>query len=379
MKRSICWVTGSNFFNVDDSVVSMLKTEFSIKWYILIQKDKNVNILWIKNRLKELNVSAELVYLNRFRSVKNIFLYFNMIQQIKKINPDLLYLDALGLPYLFPMLLFSQIESDKLIYACHDFVEHVNIPHRRLIKFYKKIIFHRAKHFKFFSLSQQRLFQKVFPEKHSFYTYLTSQSYGAASNVIKSKDKVVFLFFGAIRENKGLEILIEAVNMLPQSLKGQYVVRICGYTSKWDYYMERINDVDNFELNIKYVQNKDVANVFQSSDYLVLPYRDVSQSGPLSISYNYNVPVIASDHDGFREFINNGINGFLFKNADANSLKGVLQKIIEGKVDYGAIKFSQQKFVEDNLNTGVIAEKYAQAFKNIIKQNDKKYNFYCKE
>lgn len=38
----------------------------------------------------------------------------------------------------------------------------------------------------------------------------------------------------------------------------------------------------------------------------MLPYQDVAQSGPHMIAYNYNLPVIASDINGFVERVEDG-------------------------------------------------------------------------
>ena len=58
----------------------------------------------------------------------------------------------------------------------------------------------------------------------------------------------------------------------------------------------------------------------------MLPYQDVAQSGPHMIAYNYNLPVIASDIDGFAERVEDGVNGFLFRVNDKESLKAAITK-----------------------------------------------------
>ena len=45
----------------------------------------------------------------------------------------------------------------------------------------------------------------------------------------------------------------------------------------------------------------------------MLPYQDVAQSGPHMIAYNYNLPVIASDIEGFAERVEDGENSFLVR------------------------------------------------------------------
>ena len=47
----------------------------------------------------------------------------------------------MGLPYLFPLLLWLGIDPNRIVYPCHDFLDHVDIKNRRAISIYKKYIF----------------------------------------------------------------------------------------------------------------------------------------------------------------------------------------------------------------------------------------------
>lgn len=89
------------------------------------------------------------------------------------------------------------------------------------------------------------------------------------------------------------------------------------------------------------------------------------------ISYYYGIPVIASDHDGFREYIQDKENGFLFNNRDSNDLYCVMSRILDGNYNDKKIKENLLKFVSDNIEIEKIITLYDKAFGEIIKENNK--------
>lgn len=373
-RLKITWITGSNFFNVDEPLMHWLKYKFEIYWIVLVQFDDYSDVGKIKSSFNEIDIQGEVIQLRRMRSFSTLKIYRKIITVMKKLESDFYYIDCLGMPYLFPMLSLMKIDSRKVIYACHDFEDHVNIKYRSFITKYKKYIFYNYTNIKLFSQTQLHLFQKAYPNANAFYTPLVLQQYGKPTIPKKQYGDlpIVFLFYGTIRENKGLEILIEAVNSLPDKYKGKFLVKIWGGTDKWKYYSQLIQNISNFELRIERIPDEDVANLFAASDYLILPYRDVSQSGPLSVACYYNVPVIASNHDGFKEFIVHGENGFLFENENYSDLAMLMRNIIDGMYNYDDIKKSQKRFVDRNLSTSRIIEMYEKGFYDLYKEIYKK-------
>ena len=371
MKKKIAWITGSNFFNVDEPLIKPLCQHFEITWVILIPKrEKEKDEIYQK--FKDKKVKGWIQELDRFRSLKNILVYIKTIKRLKKTSPDLYYIDFLGLPYFFPLLRFAHIKHHKLIYACHDFIDHVNIKNRKLISTYKKFIFNTVGNVKLFSKNQYKLFKATYPDNKTFYSPLCLQDYGNPLRERENTGIIRFLFFGLIRENKGLDILIKAANKLYETYPKQFIVSIFGKANDWEQYDKLIIHKECFDLKIQRINNAEIPNLFNSADFLVLPYRDVTQSGPLSIAYCYNIPVIASDHDGFREFIEDKKTGFLFKDGDVDELYRVMSNIIEKQIDYNRMKYLQKQFTDENLSLNKIVNRYKDMFNDLcIKQNCK--------
>lgn len=119
-------------------------------------------------------------------------------------------------------------------------------------------------------------------------------------------------------------------------------------------------------MHIKSIPDTDIPDLFATTHYLVLPYKSVTQSGPLRIAYGYNTPVIASDLEGFKESIINNVTGLLFKTDDVTSLASLMRNVIENPQTYNIIKSKQKEYINNNISEKVIINKYINMFNNII-------------
>ena len=132
-------------------------------------------------------------------------------------------------------------------------------------------------------------------------------------------------------------------------------------------FMKDIEESPNITAYFKRIDDEEVAELFTKHDFLMLPYQDVAQSGPHMIAYNYNLPVIASDIDGFVERVIDGENGFLFKVNDEKDLIDTIIKAIKMDVKSRVkMKNSLQNYAQSNYGLHVISQKYINYFKSII-------------
>ena len=64
---------------------------------------------------------------------------------------------------------------------------------------------------------------------------------------------------------------------------------------------------------------------FKGADVLVLPYKEIFQSGVLFLSYSFGLPVVATDVGSFREDIVEGRTGFLSATGDPADLAKAIE------------------------------------------------------
>jgi glycosyltransferase involved in cell wall biosynthesis len=138
------------------------------------------------------------------------------------------------------------------------------------------------------------------------------------------QDERIVLFFGQIKEVKGLDLLIKAFSQAKGRMGPTRLV-IAGKVWKDDFarYQDLIDSyalADVTSLHIRYIPDDEIAAYYGAADIVVLPYRKIYQSGVLLMAMSYGISVLASDLPGMREVISDGENGFLFRTGDVGDL-----------------------------------------------------------
>jgi glycosyltransferase involved in cell wall biosynthesis len=136
-------------------------------------------------------------------------------------------------------------------------------------------------------------------------------------------DKVV-LFFGRIARYKGLDRAVDALCQLRQIDKSYRLV-VAGRVDKGheEYWKGVERAVGELELesgiitHIRHIPEVEVEDFFKAADVLVLPYRDIFQSGVLFLGYSFGVPVVATDVGSFKEDVVAGVTGFMSDREDS--------------------------------------------------------------
>ena len=136
----------------------------------------------------------------------------------------------------------------------------------------------------------------------------------AIKNLKLDPDYRYILFFGLIRDYKGLDLLIEAFSdKRLQNLKIKVLIAGEFYSSSKKYYdMIRSRGLDDFFIiHPVFVPDKDVSNWFCAADIIVQPYKSATQSGVTQIGYHFNKPMLVTDVGGLSEIIPHGKGGYV--------------------------------------------------------------------
>lgn len=166
-----------------------------------------------------------------------------------------------------------------------------------------------------------------------------------------------FLVACHLRESKGIQDLIEAVNLLPNDTKNQITIDIYGkgnYQSHLEFLISKYNLKDNF--NFKGSVNN-LYDIYFQYDYLLQPTHMECFSLSILESLSANVPVITTSVGGNEEAIQNNTNGYIFKPKDVLALKDIIQKVFEGKLTIHEntrtlieTNFTIDKMVKEHIN-----------------------------
>lgn len=181
--------------------------------------------------------------------------------------------------------------------------------------------------------------------------------------------KVNLLFFGNVVANKRLDLLIDAVKELSENIQNKVHLNICGNCRmNKEAFLQQIGDCKSISTYFKRIPDEEIPELFTKHQFFMLPYQDVAQSGPHMIAYNYNLPVIASDIEGFAERVEDGVNGFLFRMNDKEALKtAIIKAVTMSSSDYQRMKDKLKAYVEENYSLKAVSNKYIDYFNLILK------------
>ncbi len=154
------------------------------------------------------------------------------------------------------------------------------------------------------------------------------------------------LFFGFIRDYKGLDLLLNAFadpffrdNNIKLIVAGEFYTDNSVYTNL----ISKLKIDDLVELRTDYIPNSDVPNYFNSADIIAQPYKSATQSGVTQISYHFNKPMLVTNVGGLPEIVPHLKAGYVV-NPDSEEIKDALK-------DY----FSNKRL--DEFTANVIVEK----------------------
>ncbi len=136
------------------------------------------------------------------------------------------------------------------------------------------------------------------------------------------------LFFGFIRDYKGLDILLHAMN--DPRIKDSYIELIVAgeFYNDPKPYLDLIDELgirDRVILRTEFISDDMVRYYFCAADIVVQPYKHATQSGVTQICYHFNRPMLVSNVGGLPEIVPHDQVGYVC-DPDASSIAEYLSK-----------------------------------------------------
>lgn len=160
-----------------------------------------------------------------------------------------------------------------------------------------------------------------------------------------SAGRRTLLFFGLIREYKGLDILLQAFDLLDE----RYQLVIAGEPyGSFDKYRKLIDDgraPADVHVFPDYIRDAEVKNYFSAADLTVLPYRSATQSGISSVSAHFGVPMVVTDVGGLRETVGARGTGIVCDNGTPACIAAAITRYFD------------EPALQETLRAGIAAEK----------------------
>jgi glycosyltransferase involved in cell wall biosynthesis len=113
------------------------------------------------------------------------------------------------------------------------------------------------------------------------------------------KEEKLLLFFGFIRKYKGLDILLDAMQLL-QTANIKLLIAGEFYEDRkpFDEQVEKLNIANNLILHTHFIADNDVKYYLCAADVVVQPYRNATQSGVTPLAYHFEKPMIVTNVGG---------------------------------------------------------------------------------
>ena len=272
--------------------------------------------------------------------------YLSAVRQLKKSSPTI-FITNYWMTFFAPMnVFFSKFLNKNCIKIAiiHNLVPHEkrffdSIFNRMFVKSYDGFIV--------LSESVKNDLLAIDPAaKHCLLKHPSYNQFGekivreeAAAALGLDPTKKILLFFGLIRNYKGLDLLLQAFS----NLNNEFSLVIAG-----EVYGEEITYTNliaksknkNIHFVNQFIDEQDVKLYFSVADLCVLPYKSATQSGIQALANSFCLPVLISNVGGLAEDIVDEKNGFILN--DINPL------VIQHKIE---VIFKEMKIlkVQENL------------------------------
>ena len=134
------------------------------------------------------------------------------------------------------------------------------------------------------------------------------------------------LFFGLIRDYKGLDLLIDALPLLGPSYQLVIAGESYGSFDKYAAQIAASGCADRIKVFNRYIDDEEVPRFFSAADVCVLPYKSATQSGITAIALHFEVPVIATPVGGLAESIEKPGTGLMTDGISAEAVADAVRR-----------------------------------------------------
>lgn len=348
----VVFITAESYIDHSYTIARELKKHIDFPVFIQAKQKTPEIEKWCKS------VNAEFLKRRRFRNPFSFISEIKFMFSLRKMKADLHWFNTLTVYQVFLVKLFIK----KFIVTVHDVEKHPqNSQHHA--SFSLRLTFALLKrNICVASRSQAEIFRSRFGfDTKVFQLPIIDYFTDAAPKSEKPpvSEKIRFFFFGSVEQYKGIEILIEAAEILEK----RGALFSLGIFGKLKYnaveLKEKISKVRSIELKDDFVEYNKVREIYNQNGVLLLPYKQVTQCGPLLIGYNELTPAICNNLPGFREYTDSEKSALVFNNTavDLADKMGVLinapGKIAEMKEYIGSEinkKFSIQSLAQEYIN-----------------------------
>jgi len=260
---------------------------------------------------------------------------------------------------IFPLLLMK-----KVVYTIHGEVD----PPQKLIKLSHKVALFYLKDVVAVSESAKRSVEKRYNWKQDSIKQIKNgvKVVNYTNDHDKDCEKIIKLgVVSRLIPLKNIPMLFKAVSQLSQRDADKFSIQIFGDGSEKDKLQDIANKLKTDGIEIKFHGNViDENDIYNSFDVLVMC--SDTEGLPMSIleAMGYGLPVISTRVGAIPDVITHEKNGWLYETRDVNSLKEILENIVNSPREIYELGESAKKFIDENYAISLIYSDYNKVYSN---------------
>lgn len=267
---------------------------------------------------------------------------FNIIKTaryIHRLKPDMVIFQWWH-PYFAPCywILRKFMGRQNITFVCHNVFPHERFPMDRRLT---KLTLRGGDHFILHAKEEGKQLETILshpdyvvtphPTYNMFLFEHLSREQARRMLGIDSRTKVL-LFFGFVREYKGLKHLLRAMPAIAERSGDVQLLVVGDFDQDKDKYVQLIRELkmeDHVRIVDGYVPDREVEKYFAACDLVALPYESATQSGIVQIAFGFTKPVVVTDVGGLPEVVEDGKTGYVVRPMDADALADAVCRFYE--------------------------------------------------
>ncbi|NLB26865.1 MAG: glycosyltransferase [Bacteroidales bacterium] len=312
--------------------------------------------------------APENIQISRTINSVNPFNWIKTGKRIRKEKPDIILI-GYWLPFLAPCFgtiarIVRKNRHSKVITIAHNIIPHEKRPgDKMLTRYFLKvtdgIIAQSKKVFNDIFKFTDKLPAELSPHP-LFDNFGEPVSRDKALKILNlNSDYRYILFFGFIREYKGLDLLIKAfADERLTKLNLKLLVAGEFYTESKPYLelIKKLNISSKVILHTDFIENSSVNIYFSCADIVAQPYKNATQSGVTQIGYHFNKPMLVTNVGGLPEIIPHNVAGYVTEPDEKSIADALFDFFSHNKKEAfeANIKIEKKKFLWSNMTSAIL-------------------------
>lgn len=160
--------------------------------------------------------------------------------------------------------------------------------------------------------------------------------------------KFNFLFFGYLRDYKGIRVLAQAFRKLNSADYSDKITLTIAGSGDFSKYKDDFSGLENIRIFNEYIPDNEVGKYFNGPNIVtVMPYLDATQSGVSLTAMEFGSLIIASDTGGLKEQLDNGNIGIYCKPGDVDSLYDAMKRVVDNNDIFESEKLKMKNYIHN--------------------------------